>query len=417
MKLIHTAVACISFIYSGIVTASNPYWWTTYDVLSLDEAEDDALATLGQVKYLVSKTELYFNDSYESGAAEVSNLMQQSWFLDISNNNRVIAHGELKYISSVIYDKIFAEDPPDILGNGTDRSINTKWMVDASPFYDSEFLLSGGNFNKPINSNESIYPWSLASEDDLNNSPVTIGQLKFVFSFELASSFDTTASTTVIPGGDTLKEYQLYKPTIVGDEDRPLVVNLTGDGGYSGASTRFSRRGQYESYVLSFRYANNFNFDFIIQTVEELIAIESIDPRRIYFTGYSRGGVALMDILNKRPDLCSVAWFIDPGISSLGLSDNPFRDRSWTATAATAEQIAFAKKLQANQVTVMLSPADRSGNSAIWTKAEMIEFYKLFYNNDVNVLYSVLPRNHGISVSRAVYDFRYWDHMFQTKKL
>ncbi|MDC0088085.1 hypothetical protein OAI07_00930 [Akkermansiaceae bacterium] len=419
VKYLYTLVSCIFVLSGGVSMANTPYWWGEYGVLPKESSASTAIASVSHLKHLVEKTDLYFKKSYSSGSGRVSAIMQESWFTDTSNNGEALTAGLLRYVGTVIYDKIAIENPPEIRGNGVDVSLNTKWMADASPFHQAKYLLSGGDVKTPINSDGVIYPWSPQFAKSADKSLVTMGRLRFTFTFELESSRDKSRWVTVVPEGQPFQEYKLYKPSDAnrGKGKLPLVVDLTGDGGYSGDSTRFARHGQYRAYVLAFKHANNTNIDFIIQKIEELISGESVDKKRIYVKGYSRGGVALMDLLHRRPDLVTVAWFVDPGISQLGLHDNPFRERTWTANNATSEQVVFAKKLKSNQVHVILSPAQANrGGGALWSQQEMREFYRLFSKYGVDVKYSILPGNHGSSNAYAVYDFRYWSYMFQLSK-
>ncbi len=408
-----TIVACmITLTVNQSSGANTPYWWGQYKVLAGDQSPGSATASIAHLKHLVAKTDSYFKASYPSGSGRIAAIMKEPWYTDSSNNNQALKVGLLRDVSEVIYDKIAAESPPQVLKNGLDRALHTKWIVDASPFYQEKQLRVGAKITKPIASGGVIYPWSPSFAKTSKNTKVTINRLKFTFSFELPSTRDRSVWVSHIPEGKPYNEYKLYTPANLGTGKLPLVVDLTGDGGYSGDSSLFSRYGHYRSYVLAFKNANNPLLDSIIEKIEEVIANGSVDPKRVYVKSYSRGGVLLMELLHKRPDLITVAWFVDPGISSLGLGDNPFRNREWDPLRPTRQQISFAKRLKSSQVNIILSPCQNTGNSAIWTAAEMLKFYQLFSNYGVNVKYSMLRGNHGFCNGDAIYDFRYWNYMF-----
>lgn len=396
------------FLTSVVLAENTPYWWGRYGVLLKDKASGDAIASIGHIKHLVTKTSLYFKDAYPSGSAEVTAMMNEPWFIDSSNDREALTVGRLRDVATVIFDEVAL--------NGADRLEHTKWIVDASPFFSPKQLKSGAVMKGPIQSDGVIYPWAPKFASERSKTPVTMNRLKFTFAFELPFSRDKGVEKKVIPKGTPHQEYKFYRPLDLGEGRLPLVVYLTGDGGYVGNAARFSRNGHYRSYVLTFKNATNSNIDFMIERIEDTIRNEKVDPRRIYIKSFSRGGVALMDLLNRRPDLITVAWFVDPGVSQLGLRDNPFRDRSWSAGSPTPQQVVFAKKLKANGVYVILSPAQKQGNRSVWTRAEMRAFYRLFSQYGVRVKYSVLPGSHGASNGHALRDFRYWTYMFQCRK-
>ena len=415
-----------AFLISNLKAQNIPHWWTEYSVLSDVQAKDGSPSTLGQLKHFLSKTVDYFNNSLDEKAGdELDQVLMEDWFLDNSNNNNVVTLGEFKRVAKLFYDRLLASHPPQFAGNGTDIAWDTRWLVDTSPFYSDADLgreeslpslpLFGDSTVTSGYPDEGHYPWSIGDDDDDDESLLLNGQLKFAFSFELPNSLDQTPDQVISPDGSTNKEYRLYSPPNAGERALPLYVFLSGDGGYSG-SPFFCRYGQYRAHLLNFRNANNANYDSMVSIIEKMAARRDVDEKRVYIIGYSRGGVALMDILNRRPDLVTVAWFFDPGISGLGLSDNPFRDRDWSLDTVTIEQSDFANRLKLNEVSVYLTPAQNTGNGSIWTRAELKRFYNLFTESGVECSYGILPRNHGISLSRGYNDLRYWKEMSKVSK-
>lgn len=140
---------CFSTLFLSAQTIA-PDWWNDYNVL-IGEAEDDKIALQGQGKYMASKAhEAMESILYSVGGSgtEISNLVNS---FSTDHNYDPLLMGQLKYIADPYYRRL------DDLG------------IDIS--------------NVVV---EGIYPWTSTTADDVDTAPSLLGQLKYVFSFDIS---------------------------------------------------------------------------------------------------------------------------------------------------------------------------------------------------------------------------------------
>jgi len=320
--------------------AGDPYWWQEHGLNNSNESNDEALATIGQLKHVVDKTIDYLEVALvDNGGAgtEVLALRNQSWFTSTSNSKIVPTIGQLKYVMAPIYDRLRDAYPSEYVPlnpnaqpaswRGIDPAWNTRWMADISPFYSHEELstalvlprvpLLGSTPRTGVYSAVSHYPWTEQLEDNKDTSLLTLGQLKFACSFETPASFDSgTVTTTQYHSNRNLT---VYIPSNIQAEERlPLYIHLSGSEGTGSTSTTLpnwvsqGKNRAYAIYIGSLSSRVESSFTIMEGVIDSFIEEHQVDPNRIYFSGFSLGGSVLMDFLHRRPDLITVAWFIEP---------------------------------------------------------------------------------------------------------
>jgi len=129
-----------------------PQWWINYNVLNLTAATNDyTVANSGQLKHIASKAREAMNVIFTNsgGAGSTINTLVNAF--QNTNNYVVINLGQLKHV--------------------------------AVPFYDR---LSPNHTNGwPVGMITGPYPWSGSTNVAQDYSPGNVGQLKYIFSFEI----------------------------------------------------------------------------------------------------------------------------------------------------------------------------------------------------------------------------------------
>ena len=162
MKQIILRALFIAALYLPFAeSVAEPLWWRIHGVTNENLASDSSVATVGQAKHVIAaaKRHLDIALSEQGGAGgSINQILGAPWFVDSSNNYRVLLIGELKSMVQPFYDRINEF-------RATDPAFNTLDMVPGDASY---------------------YPWQVPATDaNVNNALVTLGQLKFVFSFDL----------------------------------------------------------------------------------------------------------------------------------------------------------------------------------------------------------------------------------------
>lgn len=167
------------------VLAANPAWWTDAAYQFIDPnktANDSGPVVQGQLKYAVSVANAYldaeliqFGGSDADGLggldpSSLDDLLASSFFSSSTNDLVVIKNGQLKYMAAPFYRRF------DELG----------------------IPLSLIGFSQ---SPTEIFPWTATTSDDVDLAPALLGQLKYVFSFDLSLSGD----------GDVIPDWWEYK--------------------------------------------------------------------------------------------------------------------------------------------------------------------------------------------------------------
>ena len=147
---------------AGLLTAANPPWWTTDSTAIIDPASphDTAgnynVATVGQLKNVAKKAALYLNTLPAPGAGTAINTMVAG-FTHQASDYDALTLGQLKAVAKPFYDRLLGA------GFDTKQSLRnhgvTTWAFD--------------------------YPWNPVTSTSENYNVATVGQLKWVFSFDL----------------------------------------------------------------------------------------------------------------------------------------------------------------------------------------------------------------------------------------
>ncbi len=149
------------FIASTVFTfGDQPDWWIDYSLVdNSTPPQDTAVATHGQAKHAVQKAYQYLEaELSEVGGADAAVTTLYTTYCTAaspdSDDLLPLSIGQLKYLAKPFYDRL----------NSATVDFNTSAMNPAST---------------------DIYPWTIDQNDDADLALATIGQLKFVFSFDL----------------------------------------------------------------------------------------------------------------------------------------------------------------------------------------------------------------------------------------
>jgi alpha-tubulin suppressor-like RCC1 family protein len=220
-KLILSFFCCI-----GLCLQAAPQWWSGTDYQLIDTAKtenDDAVVLQGQGKQAFAASKSYFDDSFGQfgGAGEdIDTLFESSWFTTSTYDYYVLLNGQLKSLAHPFYVRF------DELGIPLS-------LIGFSSDYTGEF------------------PWTDNTSDNADYSPALIGQVKYVFSFDLSLSqdgdsipdwweyifgtdptVDTDNSTTDSDGDarfDSLEYAEKTDPTDYYDGTLPTLTIVSGD--------------------------------------------------------------------------------------------------------------------------------------------------------------------------------------------
>ena len=150
--LLKIGIAVLPSLLVGTLFAEVPQWWIARGVVDTNAASNDyAPVNQGQVKYVATQAYLELNQNLTNDCSAISNLV----FSFSNTNNWLPANlGQLKAV--------------------------------AQPFYD---LLWANNYTNAWPEGMTIgpYPWSGVSGDTEDYALANIGQLKYLFSFNLTA--------------------------------------------------------------------------------------------------------------------------------------------------------------------------------------------------------------------------------------
>ena len=183
-----------------------PDWWSQRELTNGHPADDFAAANLGQLKYITAKAVAELDAHLSGGAGQELHDLIVAWNAVpvsgvVRDDYAILNQGQLKTVAQKIYDRLHAAGWHDLP------------------------LASG-----------RIYPWTTSTADDDAYAAVNIGQLKYVFSFNLntravalfsPSPFTTEAQATLraritLPDG-----IQIAGITLNG---QPVSLSLLQDG-------------------------------------------------------------------------------------------------------------------------------------------------------------------------------------------
>ncbi|MEO0797482.1 MAG: hypothetical protein AAFX93_20200 [Verrucomicrobiota bacterium] len=152
-----------SFLFTGLfcgsLLAQTPTWWSTNGLINSNPAADNNVATQGQAKHVVDTTRQYFDSvlgPVGGAGTEIDTLVALPWFRNLSDNNLVVTNSQTKFLTAPIYDRLQAIGFSDWPSSMT---------VDTT----------------------TGYPWTSTTSDDKPDAVTTIGQLKFLVSWELGN--------------------------------------------------------------------------------------------------------------------------------------------------------------------------------------------------------------------------------------
>lgn len=131
--------------------AQTPAWWGNHGVLSATPSDDYAAVNQGQAKNIAVQARLYFNSILPGGAGSAIDSLIASWLAAPASgvtreDYAILTQGQLKALVQPFYDRLIQ------VGYAT------------------------------------AYPWTASTADDESYSVTNIGQLKNLFSFDLAST-------------------------------------------------------------------------------------------------------------------------------------------------------------------------------------------------------------------------------------
>lgn len=147
-------------VSKAVLLSTQPDWWTDYSLINDSARQDGAVATQGQAKHVVEKTYQYLEDELinDGGAGPEATTLYTTYCVtapdDVVADTLPLTVGQLKYLAKPFYDRL----------NSTELGFDTSAMNPAS---------------------NDRYPWTVDQDDDADLALATLGQLKFVFSFDL----------------------------------------------------------------------------------------------------------------------------------------------------------------------------------------------------------------------------------------
>ncbi|MEN8871741.1 MAG: SpvB/TcaC N-terminal domain-containing protein, partial [Akkermansiaceae bacterium] len=176
----------------------NPIWWQDREVVAEDaEIEDFAPANLGQLKWMATQLHKELDLILPLGlsAAGPSHLNlhhdangngghffpPEEFPSEVisAENHKPANLGQAKNIAKLFY---------DVLNN-----INQDWVKDQLIASQADPALFGVNSSYRNPASGNFYPWTYDAADDSNYSPLSVGQLKFIFSTRVRSDNEVEA--------------------------------------------------------------------------------------------------------------------------------------------------------------------------------------------------------------------------------
>lgn len=156
-KSIFRAGLCALLGLGAVVAmaAEPPQWWADKGVLNSEPAQDDAAANQGQLMYMASKAALEFQEKVPLlDRTAIDTLIAEFSSYDPANYSVAATLGQLKYVAQPFYDVLDS--------NGLQDAWPTGMGVGDGP-----------------------YPWSQYAGSKQDHALANLGQLKYVFSFDL----------------------------------------------------------------------------------------------------------------------------------------------------------------------------------------------------------------------------------------
>jgi hypothetical protein len=200
--------------------ATDPAWWSDRGVVNTSPASNLSPATIGQAKHIVSmalaelQTRLAPADyqALQTAVGGIVNLALPQNQAEYDNQKQVLLVGQLKAMARPFYDQL--------------RILDAAWVNNQMYQLNTRVVEPGSN---PIT--YSPYPWSVATSDDSNYSPATVGQLKAAFSLQFEAWGIAEPGDPPLPVGPTDSDGDgLSDLTEAAMGTSPTLVDTDGDG-------------------------------------------------------------------------------------------------------------------------------------------------------------------------------------------
>ena len=255
MKFSSLILHLSSFCLCALLSAQTPppSWWSEYNLTDANPANDTAVATVGQAKHVFTKANDYLDTALASvggSGAAIDQIETQTWFTDTTNDNQALLIGQLKTFAAPFYDRL----------NSADVDFDTTAMVTTG--------------------DPSIYPWiEPPSDATIDKQLATLGQLKFVFSFNL----ENWVPPIMDSDNDGLPDVWEQRIVDADPDDQILsIADVLGDGNFDGDA--FTDLEEYQQDTDPIDYYNSDNATYAV--VPALVILNG-DLQRV-----SHGGVS-----------------------------------------------------------------------------------------------------------------------------
>jgi hypothetical protein len=152
-KFASVAAAC-GLALSANVHALPPSWWVQWGATDGSPLVDDAAANIGQLKHMASKAIAELEVNLPGGAGHVLLNMLADWRAPadpsgpVRDDSAALTVGQLKFLGKLFYDRLISVGYP------------------------------------------TTYPWTTTDEDDDDTAMANVGQIKYVFRFDLQADAD-----------------------------------------------------------------------------------------------------------------------------------------------------------------------------------------------------------------------------------
>jgi len=187
-RVLKNGVILFMALRAGVLFAEMPQWWIARGVIATNDVPNDyALVNQGQVKQIAHQAYLEFNQKLGRSSSAISNLVAG---FSTTNNYLPANLGQLKNAAKPFYDEL--------------------WSVGLTNAW-------------PVGMTVGPYPWSGSSAPSQDYAIANIGQLKYLF------SFDIDAVAFLDSDGDGLPDWWelLYFGSATG---AAATVDTDGDG-------------------------------------------------------------------------------------------------------------------------------------------------------------------------------------------
>lgn len=160
------ALCCVGCV--ALAGEPAPPWWAEYGVLDPSQPGDNfSPANVGQLKHMARSAKTYLDQELPGGSGGIVHALEFSFGIGAGSDEHTAPAnvGQLKAVAVAFYDRLIS-----------------------AGFDSREFLRSKGYASEwPY-----LYPWPPTVGQAENFAPLNIGQLKLVFSFDIAT--DSTES-------------------------------------------------------------------------------------------------------------------------------------------------------------------------------------------------------------------------------